>query len=309
MYQIKQLPEDFVVKEISNVEIKDKGKFVYFKLMKKDWNTLDAVKEISRRLNISIKDIGFAGSKDKKAVTEQMISIKMVGRERIERIKLKDVSLEFVGYGDEPITLGDLKGNYFEIVIRNLDSYEIKIPKKIVNYFGEQRFGKNNVEVGRNLIKKDFKKACESLELEVTMNNYVGALKKIPKRLLRMYVNAYQSFIWNETVKEVVGKEIKNVPLVGFGTELEEFPEIREVIEMILENEEIGLKDFIIKQIPELSLEGESREVFVEVGDFKILEKGDDELNDGKKKIRVSFGLPKGSYATRVIEELFTKHI
>lgn len=307
VYQIKQLPEDFVVKEISKIKIKDRGRYLYFRLKKKDWNTLDVVKEMSKRLKIAIKDIGFAGNKDKKAVTEQLISVKNVKREKLEKIKLKDVSLEFLGYGDEPITLGDLERNYFEIIVRNLDDFKLKVPKKIVNYFDEQRFGKNNVAVGKSLIKKDFKKACKLLELEVKNNDYIGALKMIPKRLLRMYVNAYQSFIWNETVKEVVDNRMKakEIPLVGFGTELNEFPEMKKIIEDILEKEKIGLNDFIIKQIPELSQEGGLRKIFIEVKDFKILEKGDDKLNEGKKKFEISFTLPKGSYGTMVVKEIF----
>jgi len=300
MYQIKQVPEDFVVKEISKIKFLDKGSYVCFRLIKKNWNTLDVVKEISRRLRVPVKNIGFAGSKDKKAITEQVISIKNMGRERVERLKIKDVSLEFLGYRNEPITLGELEGNYFEIVIRNLDKVNFDSEDlTIVNYFDKQRFGENNIEVGRNIIKKDFKKACEVLGLEVKKNNYIGALKEIPKRLLKMYVHAYQSYIWNETVKEAVDKgiKIKEVPLIGFGTDLDDFFEIKEVIEKILEKERLKLNDFIIKQIPELSLEGGLRKVFVEVKDFKVLEKG-------KKKIKVSFTLPKGSYATMVIKEI-----
>ncbi len=306
MHQIKQLPEDFAVKEISNVKFLDKGNYLYFKLKKKNWNTLDAAKEISKRLNLPIKNIGFAGSKDKKAITEQVISVKNTKKERIENLKIKDIELEFLGYGDEPITLGDLEGNYFEITIRNLDSFNIKTPKKVINYFGEQRFSRNNIEIGKNIIRKDFRKACEILELEVKNNDYIGALKTIPKRLLKMYAHAYQSFIWNETVKEITQNKIKaeEIPLIGFGTELEEFPEVKKIIENILERENLTLTDFIIKQIPELSLEGGTRKVFIKIKDFKILKKENDELNKTKKKIKISFTLPKGSYATVVVKEL-----
>ncbi|MFC1686726.1 tRNA pseudouridine(13) synthase TruD, partial [Nanoarchaeota archaeon] len=160
MYQIKQIPEDFVVKEISNVKIKDslkdKGIYAYFKLTKKERNTIDAIKLISRKLGIPEKDIGFAGSKDRNAITEQMISIKEVKsknyKEKASKLELKDITLEFISYGENPICLGDLQGNYFEIVIRNLDASILKEKAKIINYFDEQRFGKNNIKVGRNII-------------------------------------------------------------------------------------------------------------------------------------------------------------
>jgi len=311
LYKIKQIPLDFVVKEISKVKAEDKGNYAYFLLKKENWNTLDVVKEISKRLNVPLKEIGFAGNKDKKAVTEQVISIKRVKKERVIGLKLKDVSLEFLGYGEERINLGDLEGNYFEIVVRNLDKVEFEVKDKFVNYFDGQRFGRNNIGVGRNLVKKDFKEAVKLIGdgkvdsyLKKNKNDFIGALKLIPIRLLRLYVNAYQSYLWNEMVKEVIkGIKVKEVPLVGFGTELE--GERGEIIEKVLEKENVSLEDFIIRQIPQLSLEGGSRNVFVEVNDFNVLEKGEDELNKGKKKIKICFSLPKGSYATMFLKNLF----
>lgn len=302
MYKIKQIAGDFIVKEVANIRVKDKGKYAYYKLKKKNWNTLDVIREISKRLKVPNKNIGFAGSKDKKAITEQMISVK---NKKIRELGIKDVSLEFVGYGDEPITLGELTGNHFEIVVRNLDDFEFEVPAKIINYFDEQRFGGNNVEVGRSMIKKDFQKTCVLLELEVRNNDYIGALKKIPMRLLRMYVHAYQSYLWNETVKETIKQkiEVEEVPLVGLMTEFDD--DLKEIIENILDQEKLTLNDFIIKQIPQLSLEGDLRKVFVEVKEFKVLDKSDDELNEGKKKVKISFKLGKGSYATLVVKNIW----
>ncbi len=326
MYQIKQIPEDFVVKEIFNVKaFSDKGTYVYFKLKKKEWNTIDAIKFISRKLGIPEKEVGFAGSKDKNAITEQMISIKNVRKERIDKLELKlteqkdtesrSLELEFIGYGNQPICLGDLQGNYFEIVIRNLDLNVLKEKAKIVNYFDEQRFGRNNIKVGRNIIKKNFKEAVRLIEnerlnnhLKQKENDFIGALKLLPDRILKLYVHAYQSYIWNETIKEVLKNtmNIESIPLIGFGTNLNKYGSVtKKIIEKIMLREEITQTDLIVKQIPNLSLEGDERRVFVEIQDFKVLEKGNDELNKNKKKVKVSFSLPKGSYATRVVKEMF----
>ena len=325
MYQIKQKPSDFLVKEISSVEVKEQGSYLVFKLKKENYNTLDAVRIVAQKLGVLQKDVGFAGTKDKRAITEQLISVKInhhkkylnkeLVKEKLNQIELRNISLEFLGYTFQPITLGDLEGNSFDIVVRNLDNFDFETPTKITNYFGEQRFGGNNIEVGRNIIKKNFKKACELINeskinehLVRKENDYVGAIRLIPKRLLRLYVNAYQSYLWNEIVTEVVNKkiEVDEVPLIGFGTD---FPDLNEelmgIVESLLEKEELELTDFIIKQIPNLSLEGNSRKVWVEVKDFKVIEKGDDELNQNKKKIKISFQLQKGSYATVVLKELF----
>jgi len=306
IYKIKQIPEDFVVKEIASVKVLTSGSYSYWWLEKKNWNTLDSVKKIAQVLGLREKEVGFAGSKDKKAVTRQLISLKRVKKDKVESLELKDIKLEFYGYGLGPISLGDLWGNEFEIVVRNLDDFEFEEMKEIVNYFDAQRFGGNNVEVGRALVKKDFSAVCELSKLEVKRNDYIGAIKTIPKRLLRLYVNAYQSYLWNKTVEVVLDKGLKveEVPLIGFGTSLS--GEVGEIIREVMNGEGLELKDWVIKQIPELSLEGETRKVKVLVVDFKVLEKGDDELNLGKKKIKFSFRLGKGSYATQVIKEMFS---
>ena len=160
MYKIKEKPEDFVVKEILNLNKKKKGKYSYFLLKKKNWNTLDLVKKLSKKLN---RDVKYAGLKDKQAVTEQYVSV-----EGVKEIKfnIKDVSIRKVGEGDEPIILGGLDGNKFEIVVRNLDSKKNLKINKIENYFDKQRFSEKNVEVGLALLKRNYSKLIKLLNLK-----------------------------------------------------------------------------------------------------------------------------------------------
>ena len=336
MFKIKQIPEDFIVREISNINVKDSGKYLYYKLTKKNYNTIDVISKIAKRLRIKEKKIGFAGSKDKNAVTEQVISFFMINKDNIDKIKIKDIKLEFIGYGDEPITLGDLQGNKFEIIVRNLDEKKLEnINKEInltVNYFDEQRFSKNNVAIGRYLVKKNFKEAAKLIDDEKVIKflrnnktNYVGSLQKLSKRILRFYVHAYQSFLWNEIVKRYLEKKFKVVkkvnysqgefvfvdsykdiklPLIGWGVEIEN-NESLEIVKKVMSEEKIDYKDFIIKQFPEISEEGELRDVFVEIKNLKINEFTEDELNLTKKKVKINFSLPKGSYATIIIKSIF----
>ncbi len=90
MYKIKQSPEDFFVREISTVEIEEEGSYSYFLLRKTNYTTLRALQHIAKALNTQLKNMGFAGSKDKNAVTEQVVSAKNIGKEKLERVKLKD---------------------------------------------------------------------------------------------------------------------------------------------------------------------------------------------------------------------------
>jgi len=339
MYKLKQIPEDFVVKEVSKVQLEDSGKFLYFKLTKKNYNTLDAIRTIAKILNLREKQIGFAGTKDRNAVTEQVCSVPgaRVSKNKLENIELKYITIEFLGYGNEPITLGDLERNLFEIVIRNLDS-NTQLPNRetnyFANYFDEQRFSKNNVSVGKHLVKKEFKEAYEILKQdqdlpEVNNNDYVGAIKKLPIRLLRLFVNAYQSYLWNETLTTYlkqnaeVEKEVKysqgklifinnseqfkelKIPLIGFASDdLETDKEINNIITKLLQKENISEQNFIIKQIPELSQEGELRNTFVEIKDLMISKLEPDNLNKEKSKLKLTFTLNKGCYATMAIKKL-----
>ena len=293
MYKIKQKPKDFIVNEITNIKLKKKGNYSIFLLKKKNYTTEKAVQTIANKLNIPRKFIGYAGNKDKVAITIQYISIKNA---KTKELELKDIRLDFKGYLDKPVLLGDLKGNEFVIkVISN------KTPKKItkmINYFGEQRFSKNNKEIGKLIVKRDFKRAVDLIiknneeqvkeYLSQNPTDYIGALRKVPLKILKLYVHSYQSYLWNEMV---VKSNVKYIPIIGFGTK------ITENIKGILEKEGITSRDFIIKQIPELSSEGVERNLFVKIKNLKIekIEKG--------YIIRVT--LPKGSYATEAIKQIF----
>src|SRR3989338_5736687 len=177
MYQLKQIPEDFIVTEITNIEPKSSGLFVYLKLKKKNLNTLDALKIIAKKLRIKEKEIGFAGSKDKNAITEQYISLSKAKKEEALKITDRELELVFYSYGNIPISLGDLTGNHFEITIRNLEKQRIQKVNYFPNYFDEQRFSGHNLEIGRFLIKKEFSKAVELTDLR----NVTEYLKNKPK--------------------------------------------------------------------------------------------------------------------------------
>jgi len=335
MYTLKQLPSDFIVREIPKLKTADSGRYLYLKITKKNKNTLDVVKQLAKILRIPEKEIGFAGNKDKNAITEQVFSVKRVSKERAGSINIPDIKIEIMGSGTIPISLGDLEGNQFEITIRNLEKEKIKKVKYIPNYFDEQRFASNNAEIGKHLIKKEFSKALDLMNyfqctrhLETHQNDFVGALKLLPIRLLKMYVNAYQSYLWNETLiqylleKGRVEKEVRyslgkfvfvenpekyctlEIPLIGGGDITSTDERINEIISKILHRENLTPADFVIKQIRELTQIGEFRKAFIEVKDLRIGMAQKDEFNPGKKKVKVSFFLPKGSYATIAIRAI-----
>lgn len=331
MYQLKQLPEDFIVREISDAHSDFNGQYAYYILKKTGYTTIDAVIALSKKINIPLKNFGFAGNKDKNAVTEQKISI-FRGRRGFESIRLKDIGLKYVSNGKEPVSLGDLEGNEFTITVRNLSIREIKkIQDKenkkinVPNLYGPQRFSKNNAIVGKAIVKRDFKiavelvlKNCGTAEEEIRQyltenkSNYIGALRLIPLKTRKLFIHSYQSFLFNKIIDGYLKNNNKNsaesikIPLIGFNLELSSIKniKIKKIFRKILEEEKLNPRDFITSQIPELASEGGFRKLFFELK-FKILETGKDELSKNKQKIKINFTLPKSCYATVALESLF----
>ncbi len=312
--RLKQVPEDFVVKEIIAIVPEKEGEYTYFLLKKRNCTTLGALYQLSRALHTPIEWFGCAGNKDKAAVTEQVCSVATIAPASLKSLVLDEIRLEPLGKGSKPVSLGDLKGNSFEIIARDIDNLP-QAKTKFINYFGEQRFSTHNAAIGKALVKRDFKQAVALIlesksiasqavhqTLAAQPKNYIGALKKLPLRLLRLYVHAYQSLLWNELAKAYAKKHCQNtkLPVVGFGT----IPD--KELDEILKREGITTRDFVIKEFPELSSEGTERDVFAEASGLQIGNLEDDELNPGKKKVKLAFTLPPGSYATEFVKQLFS---
>lgn len=307
MYTLKQQPEDFIVTEIpQNLSIGD-GPYAYVKLTKKDYNTQKALDILANHCHKRIRDIGFAGNKDRQAITTQYISIKFVGKDVIESFSHPDIQLEYLGQLNHPISLGNLEGNHFDIVLR--DVTKEPTPKKtFFNFFGEQRFSTNNAEMGKLLLQQKFKEAYELLlqtkliKEEIDNADYVRTISTVPLKILTLLVNSYQSYLWNESVNRAVTEYGDNLPsnempLVGFESELENSP-YEDILEELLQEEGMNQRSFIVPSLKQLSVGGSFREIIADVKDF-TLQKIDDSTYE------ISFTLGKGSYATEVVRQLF----
>jgi len=135
--------------------------------------TVAAIAMISRGLNVSRNRIGYAGLKDKRAITCQKISIFSPEPARVERFGVKGIELRNPVWSDKRIELGELKGNNFVITLRDIAEDKETIEKALAdfavqaehglpNYFGNQRFGgKRQIthKVGKLLLQDNFKDA------------------------------------------------------------------------------------------------------------------------------------------------------
>lgn len=229
--RIKQLVNDFVVEEVlvdgskaptdGSVPSRVLGstlqrqRFLLCILVKHNWDTFIAVKNVAKALCINQERIQFAGIKDAKAVTAQHVSIANVSIEDAQKIDLKDIEVHPIGYIREQMSLFYLLGNNFTITIKNINQSEATITEQITqtihefnlaggapNFFGHQRFGTIRPIthiVGKALVKGDFEEAAmlflakPSLhehpasrqtrqELETT-KNFKAAKENFPKQL------------------------------------------------------------------------------------------------------------------------------
>jgi len=152
--RLKKEPEDFIVSEIfDKPEVVQNGRFVIAEVTTRNWETNRLVRLLSKNLGISRERVGFAGTKDKRAVTTQLMSFECPA-DLMNRIELKDVEIRNLYTARRGIQIGDLKGNIFSIRVRECDMQKDDIPETIEsvtsaikkvggfpNYFGVQRFG------------------------------------------------------------------------------------------------------------------------------------------------------------------------
>ena len=190
MFRIKEKPQDFFVKELIDVPLSDSGEYAYYRLKKVDRNTIDVVRELADRFKVPVKNITFAGLKDKNAVTEQYLAIKGL-KNPPQTVEGNNYKLTLVGFSDKPLELGKFKGNYFEIVVRNVSKAERERAEKnlpfiakygFANYFGEQRFGsvKNAKEfIVKLLLKHDYEGALKEYLLSYSDWRMKRRLKKL----------------------------------------------------------------------------------------------------------------------------------
>ncbi len=183
---IKERAEDFIVEEIAKAGTTiergrkytaadigmegEAGKFCIFVLEKTNWNTAQVCKEVARRAGRGIKSVGFAGTKDRRAVTTQLCSLYGADPVRLLDVHVKDVSINGAWSSDSGISLGDLLGNRFTIRVATSDQEATDKVKSIdgelhglfPNYFGPQRFGVrgNNASIGVSILKGDFETAA-----------------------------------------------------------------------------------------------------------------------------------------------------
>ncbi|EKE38766.1 hypothetical protein ENUP19_0287G0013 [Entamoeba nuttalli] len=182
---------------------REKNSILKCVLRKSNIDTGDAILRISKALNLGKNAICFAGMKDKRGVTCQYITIPGVKQELIEENLKKSIcngiTLSQFEHVDHMIKLGDLLGNEFRVIIREIDNVDevLKNCESIkefgyINYFGLQRFGSCGTThlIGKALLKEEYQEAADLMMKEGNDTFSVAQGKKYYKE--HQYKLAYE---------------------------------------------------------------------------------------------------------------------
>ncbi|QCI27979.1 tRNA pseudouridine(13) synthase TruD [Caminibacter pacificus] len=212
--------ENFVVEEIPLYPFAHTGEWLMLKVRKKGLTTDEMLKRISSATGIKLKEMGYAGLKDKEGMTIQWISVPRKYRDEINKFQDKQIKIVEQDLHRNKLKIGHLKGNKFFVRLKKvlpvdakkLDNVLKEIKKYgIPNFFGYQRFGKfgNNWEEGKAIIEGD--KFVKNRKLE------------------KFLISAYQSKLFNDWLNEriklsnIFDLSEKELQFAGYDKELIKF--------------------------------------------------------------------------------------
>ena len=396
--RLRRTPSDFSVEEISTPPGENSGlcgSGVSFELVKEGWDTHLLLERLARELKVPLDWINISGTKDKRAVTRQRVTIRGVTPEEVAKLSIPGIRVENPKWCSRRTWLGEHTGNRFKVKITeislSMDEAEQLVLETLLatggiipNFFGHQRFGSvrpNTHRVGWYLLRGDIKGAVHAYlgdpqpwepgdarrartifdethdyahALEVFPRrlvyerrmlaylrdhpgDYVGALRRLPRLLVKMFVHAYQSFLFNRMLTERIirgfpltepilgdilvrrGEMIRVTkynlrfageyvgrgwvvthPLVGCDVPLAE-GEPGMIEREVLEGENVELEWFNNVPVLNETFRGVRRVVYAPHWDTRILGVGED---DSGVWLDLSFVLPRGAYGTVLLREI-----
>ncbi|OOF41715.1 tRNA pseudouridine(13) synthase TruD [Rodentibacter mrazii] len=314
---LKQECADFIVIEDLGYEMSGEGEFVALKVRKTSCNTLFVGEKLAKFAGVSERNMGYAGLKDRQAVTEQWFCLQMPGQEMPDftQFELEGVEILDVTRHNRKIRTGSLQGNYFEILLRDAqESDELNARLNLVanfgfpNYFTEQRFGRD----GHNLTQ--------------ALRWAQGEIKVKDRKKRSFYLSAARSEIFNLVVAARIEQELAQqilpndiVQLNGSHSwfkadESEDLAALQVRLDsrdILLTAPLIGEENLIASDIENAIVEQHNafsplmkqekmkaarRPLLMRAQDFQwqFIEEG----------LKLAFYLPSGSYATALIREL-----
>jgi tRNA pseudouridine13 synthase len=311
-------PEDFRVDEIASFAPSGEGEHLLLEIEKRGMNTAYATKALAAWAGIAEMGVGYAGMKDRHAVTTQRISLHLPKRVAPDFATLEVEGLRVLGHAwhSRKLPRGALSGNRFALVLREVEGERDAVDARLraiaatglPNYFGEQRFGHGggNVAAARRMFAgARFKREQRSIYLSAARSELFNAVLAARIRA-GDWATGRDGEVWMlDGTQSVFGPEGDDAaqrvraaaqdihatgPLWGRG-ELRSAGDCRAL-------EEATLAPFadLREGLEAAGLKQERRALRVRVGELDWRWDGD--------ALRLAFTLPPGAYATGVLAEL-----
>ena len=229
----------------------------------------------------------------------------------------------------------DLMRGEFEVALRNVLARPSELDRsddaRVKGFWKEHwgEWGRHNPFPGAERYEAVVK------WLRAHPDDFRGALLRTEPRWRALQVFAYQSWLWNEGVKQYLrdvvgiarlasiryqagtllfpreldsgqarGLKDRTFPLLAPATKFED-PAVEKAALSVLGREDMGLADLAVPGTPEIHFEPEERPLLVQPGRLALGEAKPDEVNRGRFRVNVAFTLPPGAYATLVVKRLF----
>ena len=192
--KMRVFAEDFRVVELSDWVPEGQGEHVWLWIRKTNANTEWVARQLAKAAGVRPHDVGFAGMKDRHAVTEQWFTIWLPRDPEPDwsSLCIEGVEILKIQRGLKKLKRGALQGNQFQITIRDVTGHRAQYERTVdellkhgvPNYFGEQRFGLNNLAEAERMLKGEYR------------------VKDPHQRGL--YLSVARSFLFNEVLAERV---------------------------------------------------------------------------------------------------------
>lgn len=301
--QLRAQPEDFQVVEQLGWELSGDGEHDFIWLEKTGANTDWVAKQLARHAGVPPKDVGFAGLKDRHAVTRQWFSVPRWHSPDWQSLAIEGVRVLDVQRHLRKLRRGAHKGNGFRIVLRHqgdIDASRVEQRLQAIaehgvpNYYGEQRFGRN---AGNLRLADDWANG-----------------KRLPRNQRSIAISSIRSFCFNQALSERVGTGSWNVLMPGDLANLDgsgsvfEFTEIDDALRQRVNEQDVHPAIALVAEgdhvepehwqqaLNKARVQPDTRSLRLRVSDLSW------EL--GAEQITLSFALGRGAFATSVLREL-----
>ena len=331
----KQHPRDFVVEEVALYPPDGEGSHCLVYVEKEGLNTEQLVTGVAERAGVDRRDIGYAGRKDRWALTRQWLSVPNTSVDEASAWEGEGWRVLETEAHRQKLRVGHLRANHFTLRVRSVDADTARAAKErlqqaeekgFANRFGDQRFGRHggNAEKARRMLAGEIKirnrrmarflvSALQSEAFNLVLERRHRIVPPLDGELswerlvdgdIAQIVASGGSFLVRDAAAEqsrMAAREIVPTGPMPGSKVLRAAGRVGELEHKVFE--EMGCADLVQGRIPRLRVDGGRRVLAVRPSNCRF------EYAAKDKSALIEFSLPSGCYATVLLEELFGKSL